>query len=55
MARDRIEFVVGNDYGELKKYINDWLTKSQNIRVKNIKLFRPTASNDNKLMCMILV
>ena len=23
MARDRIEFVVGNDYGELKKYIND--------------------------------
>jgi hypothetical protein len=53
MARDRIEFVVGNDYGELKKYINDWLTKSQNIRVKNIKLFRPTGSNDNKLMCMI--
>jgi hypothetical protein len=29
MARDRIEFVVGNDYGELKKYINDWLTKSE--------------------------
>ena len=53
MARDRIEFVVGNDYGELKKYINDWLTKSQNIRVKNIKLFLPTGSNDNKLMCMI--
>jgi hypothetical protein len=53
MARDRIEFVVGNDYGELKKYINDWLTKSENIRVKNIELFRPTGSNDNKHICMI--
>jgi hypothetical protein len=53
MARDRIEFVVGNDYGELKKYINDWLTKSENIQVKNIELFRPTGSNENKLMCMI--
>ena len=53
MARDRIEFVVGNDYGELKKYINDWLTKSENIRVKNIELFRPTSSNDNKHICMI--
>jgi hypothetical protein len=37
MARDRIEFVVGNHYGELKKYINDWLTKSENIRVRNIE------------------
>jgi hypothetical protein len=53
MARDRIEFVVGNDYGELKKYINDWLTKSENIRVKNIELFRSTGSNENKLTCMI--
>jgi hypothetical protein len=53
MARDRIEFVVGNDYGELKKYINDWLTKSENIRVRNIELFRPAGSNENKLMCMI--
>jgi hypothetical protein len=53
MARDRIEFVVGNDYGELKRYINDWLTKSENIRVRNIGLFRPTGSNENKLMCMI--
>jgi hypothetical protein len=53
MARDRIEFVVGNHYGELKKYINDWLTKSENIQVKNIELFRPTGSNENKLMCMI--
>jgi hypothetical protein len=53
MARDKIEFVVGNDYGELKKYINDWLTKSENIRVKNIELFRPTDSNDTKLMSMI--
>ena len=53
MARDRIEFVVGNDYGELKKYINDWLTKSENIRVRKIELFRPTGSNENRLMCMI--
>jgi hypothetical protein len=53
MARDKIEFVVGNDYGELKKYINDWLTKSENIRVKNIELFRPSDSNDTKLMSMI--
>ena len=53
MARDRIEFVVGNDYGELKKYVNDWLIKSENIRVKDIQLFRGTGSNDNKPMCMI--
>ena len=40
MTRDRIEFVVGEDYGELKKYVNDWLIKSENIRVKDIQLFR---------------
>jgi hypothetical protein len=53
MTRDRIEFVVGEDYGELKKYVNDWLIKSENIRVKDIQLFRGTVSNDNKPMCMI--
>jgi hypothetical protein len=45
--------VVGEDYGELKKYVNDWLIKSENIRVKDIQLFRGTGSNDNKPMCMI--
>jgi hypothetical protein len=50
MTRDRIEFVVGEDYGELKKYVNDWLIRSENIRVKDIQLFRGTGSNDNKPM-----
>jgi hypothetical protein len=53
MARDRIEFVVSEDYGELKKYVNDWLTKSENIRIKDIQLFRGIGLNDNKPMCMI--
>ena len=50
MTRDRIEFVVGEDYGEPKKYVNDWLIRSENIRVKDIQLCRGTGSNDNKPM-----
>ena len=53
MSRDRIEFAVGDDYGELKRYVNDWLTKSENIQIKDIQLFRGISSNDNKPMCMI--
>jgi hypothetical protein len=40
MTKDRIEFAVGEDYGELKSNINDWLSKAQNIGVKKIDFFQ---------------
>ena len=39
MTKDRIEFAIGDDYGELTSNINDWLSKAQNITVKKIDLF----------------
>ncbi|MFZ0264214.1 MAG: hypothetical protein WAL42_03940 [Nitrososphaeraceae archaeon] len=33
MVKDRIEFAVGEDYGELKSNINDWLLKTVACKV----------------------
>jgi hypothetical protein len=52
MTKDRIEFAIGDDYGELKSNINDWLSKAQNITVKKIDYF-PGSGSQNKQMCMI--
>jgi hypothetical protein len=49
MAKDRIEFAVGDDYGELKSNINDWLSKAQDVRVKKIDFFPGIGGNVNKL------
>jgi hypothetical protein len=53
MTKDRIEFAIGDDYGELKSNINDWLSKAQNITVKKIDYFPGIGGNQNKQMCMI--
>ncbi|MGA7602825.1 MAG: hypothetical protein WCE33_07055 [Nitrososphaeraceae archaeon] len=33
MVKARIEFAVGEDYGELKSNINDWLSKTVACKV----------------------
>lgn len=53
MVKDRIEFAVGEDYGDLMSIINDWLSKTQNISVKKVDFFPGTGGNINKPMCMI--
>jgi hypothetical protein len=53
MVRDRIEFAVGEDYGELKSNINDWLSKTQNITVEKMDFYPGIGVNVNKPMCMI--
>jgi hypothetical protein len=53
MVKDRIEFAVGEDYGDLKSNINDWLSKTQDIRVKKVDFFSEIGGNINKPMCMI--
>ena len=53
MVKDRIEFAVGEDYGELKGNINDWLSKTQNISIKKMDFFPRIGGNKNKPMCMI--
>jgi hypothetical protein len=52
MVKDRIEFAVGEDYGDLKSNINDWLSKTQDIRVKKVDFF-PGIRRNTKPMCMI--
>jgi hypothetical protein len=52
MVKDRIEFAVGEDYGDLKSNINDWLSKTQDIRVKKVDFF-PEIRGNTKPMCMI--
>jgi hypothetical protein len=52
MVKDRIEFAVGEDYGDLKSNINDWLSKTQDIRVKKVDFF-PEIRDNTKPMCMI--
>jgi hypothetical protein len=53
MVKDRIEFAIGDDHGELKSNINDWLSKTQDVRVKKIDFFPASEGNVNKPMCMI--
>jgi hypothetical protein len=53
MTKDRIEFAIGDDYGELTSNINDWLSKAQNITVKKIDYFPGSGGSQNKQMCMI--
>jgi hypothetical protein len=53
MVKDRIEFAVEEDYGDLKSNINDWLSKTQDIRVKKVDFFPGIGGNINKPMCMI--